>query len=718
MRKLINYIKKNIQLVYRVLSFIASAIILIFLFPREGHFPYEFQKGKIWLNPDLYSTFDFPIRKTEGEIKKDKDSILKDFKPYFNFIKNTEIEQLKKLGKTFGSQWTNFAEERTSQNTSPEIKSFYKDADSVTKSIYLKFANDLLSYVYNKGIVQIPDNMDQNPSRDFTIVIIKDNVGQEYMYSDIFSQKAAYEYVLKKINDLKQGSLFDKIIYESGFFKELNLNQFLLPNLIYNEEASRNVKEDLIKRISLTNGLFRADQKIIGKGELVTLEKYNLLLSLKYEYETKLGKSSKISYIILGQSIIIISLLLLLIIYIINFRREVYANNVKFSFILLLVTLIVAISSLITRSDQLNLYMVPFTLLPIIIKTFYDARLALVVHTVVILMVGFLAPNAFEFIFLNFATGTVSIISLTNTYRRGKLIDTSFYVFLSYCILYFGMFLLQGNDLSKITQPSYLNTLLSFSISGFLVLMAYPLIFIFEKMFGFLSDITLMELSDTNQPLLRMLNEKTPGTFQHSLQVANLAEEAAFKIGANPLLVRTGALYHDIGKMVNPKYFIENLSLEKNPHLDLSNEESAKIIMEHVTKGIDIAKKYHLPEQITDYIRTHHGTSTVQFFYMTSKNQNPEIEIDKSKFTYPGPIPFSKEMALVMMADSVEAASRSIKDISYTSINDLVENIIYYQMINEQYNNSNITYKDQSIVKEIFKRKLMNIYHVRVEYPE
>ena len=451
---------------------------------------------------------------------------------------------------------------------------------------------------------------------------------------------------------------------------------------------------------------------------MVTLEKYNLLLSLKYEYETKLGRSSKISYIILGQAIIIVCLLLLLIIYIVNFRREVYANSIKFSFILLLVTLIVAISSLITRNDQLNLYMVPFTLLPIIIKTFYDARLALVVHTVAILMVGFLAPNAFEFIFLNFATGTVSIISLTNTYRRGKLIDTSFYVFLTYCLLYFGMFLLQGNDIIKLSQPSYLNTLLSFMVSGFLVLMAYPLIFIFEKMFGFLSDITLMELSDTNQPLLRMLNEKTPGTFQHSLQVANLAEEAAFKIGANPLLVRAGSLYHDVGKMISPKYFIENLSLEKNPHLDISNEESAKIIIEHVIKGIEIARKFNLPEQIIDYIRTHHGTSTVQFFYRTSKNQNPESEIDKNKFTYPGPIPFSKEMALVMMADSVEAASRSIKDISYTSINDLVENIIYYQMINEQYNNSNITYKDQSIVKEIFKRKLMNIYHVRVEYPE
>jgi putative nucleotidyltransferase with HDIG domain len=248
--------------------------------------------------------------------------------------------------------------------------------------------------------------------------------------------------------------------------------------------------------------------------------------------------------------------------------------------------------------------------------------------------------------------------------------------------------------------------------------MAYPLIYIFERVFGFLSDITLLELSDTNQPLLRLLNEKAPGTFQHSLQVANLAEEAAFRIGANPLMVRAGALYHDIGKMHNPMYFIENLSVEKNPHDSISFEASAKVIIDHVTRGVEIGRKYRLPEQIIDFIRTHHGTSTAQFFYVSYKKKNPAAEIDKSKFTYPGPIPYSKETALVMMADSVEAASRSIKEFSKEVIDDLVDNIIYYQMINDQYNNSNITYKEIAIIKEIFKRKLMNIYHIRLEYPE
>jgi putative nucleotidyltransferase with HDIG domain len=379
-----------------------------------------------------------------------------------------------------------------------------------------------------------------------------------------------------------------------------------------------------------------------------------------------------------------------------------------------MVIIVVGMSSIIIRNDLVNLYIVPFALLPIIVKTFYDARLALFVHTVAILLVGFMAPNGFEFIFLNFTTGAIAIIGLTNVLKRVQLFRLAFYVSITYCTMFVGIYLLQGGDLFKLTWQNFIY----FGVSGFLLLMAYPLIYVFEKMFSFLSDVTLMELSNTNQPLLRKLNEKAPGTFQHSLQVANLAEEAAYMIGAHPLLARVGALYHDIGKVFNPMYFIENLNTDKNPHSDISNEESARIIIDHVYKGIEFAHKHRLPEQIIDFIRTHHGTTKVLFFYQTFKKQFPDNEIDSRKFTYPGPIPFSREMALVMMADSVEAASRSLRDKNQDSINDLVDNIIYYQMINDQYNNSNITYKDLSIVKELFKHKLMTIYHVRVEYPE
>jgi putative nucleotidyltransferase with HDIG domain len=713
--------------VFRVLLYIITLAVILYIFPREGNFPYEFFKGKPWLHNDLYATFDFPVRKSTEEINIEKDSILKEFKPYYNYKSNIAEEQIKKFDKAFNNQWIKFSEGRVKQNLSKEIISFYKNADSTARYNIRKFADDILVKIYQKGIIEVNEQVEKFASKDFPLVIIRDNVGEEYEYSDIFTPKTAYEFIINQINFIKDASYYDRLLYQSGFYKELNINEFLAPNLVYNEEASKNVKNELIKKISLTKGMFLSERRVIGKGEIVNGEKYNILQSLKFEYENRLGHSNKFVNILLGQALIIGGLLLLLVIFLISFRREVYSNNLKFSFILLLLILFVGLSSFLIKKDWGNyIYILPFALLPMIIKTFYDARLALFVHTVVILMIGFIAPNGFEFIFLNFITGAIAIIGLSNLYHRGKLVSTAIYVILTFFILYLGIFLVQGNDLFIIPKEgsfwdankTFWDHYIYFSINGFLLLISYPLIFIFEKMFGFLSDLTLMELSDTNQPLLRKLNEKAPGTFQHSLQVANLAEEAAYKIGANPLLVRAGALYHDIGKMSNPMYFIENLSTEKNPHDNLSNEASAKIIIEHVTKGIEIARKNRLPEQIIDFIRTHHGTSTVQFFYRTQKKQNPESDIDISKFTYPGPVPASKEMALVMISDSVEAASRSLKDITHESINDLVDNIIYYQMINEQYYNSNITLKDLGIVKEIFKRKLLNIYHVRVEYPD
>lgn len=709
------FLDKHSQLVFRIFFYFVSVGVILWIYPREGNFPYEFQRGKVWLHNDLFSTFDFPIQKSEAEIKSERDSILKEFKPYFTYQNDVVSEQLKKFNKAFGAEWKKFAEGRAGNSSSAGTAAFFKQADTITKSSYQSFASDLIRYAYQKGIVQSTEQIDQFPSKNFQIVVIKDKVGEEFDYADVFTEKSAYELIRSKISALKDASEFDQIIYKSGFFNELNLNQFLLPNLIYNEEASKNVKDELVKKISITKGMFLSDRKVIGKGEVVNDEKYNVLVSLKYEYENKLGKSNKIGYVILGQGIIIGSLLLLLLLFLLSFRKEVYFNNLKFSFIYFLIITVVGISSIIIRKELVALYVVPFALLPIIIKTFYDARLALYVHIVCILMVGFMAPNGFEFIFLNFISGSVAIISLTSLYRRGKLFNTAFFVIITYCIVYIGILLVQGIQLSD--QLPWQN-FIYFGASGFLLLMAYPLIFVFEKLFGFLSDITLMELSDTNQTLLRKLNETAPGTFQHSLQVANLAEEAAYRIGANSLLVRTGALYHDIGKMYNPMYFIENLSTEKNPHADLAFEESARLIINHIYKGIEIGRRYRLPEQIIDFIRTHHGTTTVQFFYKSYKKQYPDNEVDKSKFTYPGPIPFSKEMALVMMADSVEAASRSLREITPLSISDLVDNIIHYQMINDQYNNSNITYKEIITVKGIFKRKLMNIYHVRVEYPE
>jgi putative nucleotidyltransferase with HDIG domain len=714
MRKFFYFLQKHSQTIFRIFIYVISVALLIYIYPREGSFPFEFQKGKQWMHNDYYAPFDFPIKKSDKEIKAEKDSILKEFRPYFNYQEDVVKNQIKKFDKVFNVTWANYSTGKLERNITEETILFFRKSDTAFQNQYKTYVVDLLEQVYNTGIVQLTEQFEQTSKKDFSLVIVKNKVGEEHNFTEIFTPLSAYEYIISRINAFKEGSVNDQKIVSSGFFKDLDINEFILPNLTYNEEASKNVKEEMIKQISMNKGMFLARSKVIGKGEIVDDEKYNLLTSLKFEYENKLGHSSKIAMILLGHALIISSLLLLLLLFIASFRREVYYNNLKYGFLLLMVVAVVIISSLVTRYEWINLYALPFALLPIIIKTFYDSRLALFVHIVCVLLVGFMAPNGFEFTFINIVAGSVSIISHKSIYKRGKLFNTAFFLLLTYSILYTSIFLLQGNDIKELNYLNYWH----FTLSASLILLAYPLIFVFEKLFGFLSDITLVELSDTNQHVLRQLNEKAPGTFQHSLQVANLAEEAAYKIGANPLLVRAGALYHDIGKMHNPMYFIENLASERNPHEEISLEASAKVIIDHVTRGIEIAHKYRLPEQIIDFIRTHHGTTTVQYFFISFKKQNPGFDIDKAKFTYPGPIPYSKETALVMMADSVEAASRSIKGFNREIINELVDNIIQYQMEQGQYDNTNITYKELTIVKEIFKRKLMNIYHVRLEYPE
>jgi hypothetical protein len=417
--------------------------------------------------------------------------------------------------------------------------------------------------------------------------------------------------------------------------------------------------------------------------------------------------------VIIGKFILVFTSLFVIFLFLKNFRKEVLDSYVRVIFILLSMILMILIASTTIKFNLVSIYLLPFTILPIILKTFFDSRLALFIHIIIVLLVGFFAPNGFEFVFLNVVAGMVAIISLTNVYRRSKLLVTSIYVILSYSIIYLGIALVQEGSLGNI-ELKYFRW---FGVNGMLMLISYPLIYMFEKSFGFLSDATLMELSDTNQPLLRRLAELAPGTFQHSLQVANLAEDAVFQIGGNPLLVRAGALYHDIGKMDESLYYIENQTTNINPHDNLEFEQSARIIIDHVRKGVELARKNKLPEAIVDFIRTHHGTSTVQYFYRSYLSKYPEADVDVRKFSYPGPRPISKETAIVMMADSVEAASRSLKTIDETGLDRLVDSIIGTQMTEEQYNDAQITFKDITIIRDIFKRRLRNIYHVRISYP-
>lgn len=717
MKKIIQWIESHNQFLFRSTIFLVSVGIIAFLFPREGRFPYEYQKSKPWMHNDLYAPFDFPVLKTIDELRVEKDSLMRQFRPFFNYSDGVDSVQIALFEQAFQKQWQAYLQDSIDfkdKQKKEVLNQYFDKATEADKQHFLNLGKLLLSEVYKRGILELNDQIEEKLSTGKYMVVITNNVGEERDYSQVLTLKSAYEFIMKELEKVSNTANADRQFVLTGFFRDLNMDKFIQPNLIYNQDASNNTRDELISQISLTKGMVSANQRIIGNGEVVNDEKYNLLFSLETEYEHRIGNSGNFKTVLIGQLIIIICCVTLLFLYLGSFRKIIYRNSLKTTFIVLLVMLIITFTSIILSRDIVNIYVIPVVLVPVIIKTFYDSRVALFIHSITILLIGFLAPNGFEFIFLTFTAGVVAILSLSNVFRRSKLLMTALYVVLTYSVVYLGLYLMQGN---KITQIPY-RQFLWFTANGALLLFAYPLIYVFEKIFGFLSDITLMELSDTNQPLLRELSEKAPGTFQHSLQVANLAEEAAFKIGANSLLVRTGALYHDIGKIFNPRYFIENLNTEKNPHSELLYEESAGIIIDHVTNGAEYAKKHRIPPPIIDFIRTHHGTSTVQFFYRSFMNKYPEREEERKKFTYPGPIPFTKELVLVMMADAVEAASRSLKEITQKSISDLVDNIFYYQMVEEQYNDAPITYKDITAIKEVFKRKLMNIYHVRVEYPE
>jgi hypothetical protein len=435
---------------------------------------------------------------------------------------------------------------------------------------------------------------------------------------------------------------------------------------------------------------------------------------MRQEYLQQLGSSATYYMILLGQFVLISISMIVLFFFLLYFRKEIFFDNVKIALILLVVIMMVFITSLVIKYNVGYLYLVPICIIPLIIRAFFDTRPALYVHIITIIIIGFLVPNSFEFVFLQLIAGIISIISVVQLQRRAQFFISSFMIFMTYSAVYFGLSLIQEGSFMGMD----LKVFLLFAGSAILTLFSYPLIYLFEKVFGLITDVTLIELSNTNNKLLRLLSSKAPGTFQHSMQVANLAEEILFEIGGNTLLARTGALYHDIGKMDAPVYFIENQQLGKNPHDKLSPDESAKIIVNHIHRGVELAKKYMLPKQVIDFIVTHQGDRRVEYFYHMKMNSSSAEKIDEKMYSYPGPIPMSRETAVVMMADSVEAASRSIKEPNEESLSNLVENIIGKQIEANQFIDSNITFKEITKIKEILKKKLLNIYHVRIEYPE
>ena len=709
MNRIIRFLRENGSMIRIMSLFVVTTLILIILFPRVGRFRYEFQKGRPWMHDDYIAPFDFPLYKSDAVLQHEKDSILNEFRPYFNKDIMVREEQLKNFSAMFENQWQRYITDN--RNAIRGTGSFTGGNTNRDKSGMKEFIVSRLEFVYSKGIVnaaEIPAEYDQP---DLSIVVLVEHLAKEKPYSEVFTQKTAYEFLVNQLGSKSDSLPFSKY---QPFLRMLKLEDVISVNLVYDKETSERVKTEMMNSLSLTQGMVQSGERVIARGELVTAAKFRILESLKKEYERNLGFSDRFNLISIGKIILIVISMAILYLFLYNFRPEILVNLKQLTFLLLLVLIVSSLASLIIRYELLNIYILPLAIVPIMIKTFFDARLALFVHMLTVLIIGFWAPNGFEFVYLSIVAGIVSLFSLTNSYRRGILFLTAILIFLVYSLVYTSFSVIQEGKISSID----LRPLLWFAGNGFLVLTSYPLIFIFEKSFGFLSESTLLELSDSNQPLLRLLAEKAPGTFQHSMQVANLSEEVIHQTGGNPLLIRTAALYHDIGKMEHPQYFIENQQDDYNPHSELSFKKSAEMIISHVTKGVETARKHNLPEAIIEFIRTHHGTTMVQYFYKSYMKTNPGEEADLSQFTYPGPKPYTRETAVLMMADAVEAASRSLKVKNAETINDLVEKIIDHQIEQQQFDHADITFSDVTRIKEIFKKKLKDIYHYRIEYPE
>ena len=673
---------KQQSLIFKYILYIAAVAFIVFFLPKGGKFKYEFQKGKPWQFENLYAPFDFSIQKSDSEITKEKQAIESNQLPYYKYDEKIVEGLREKFEIDFEEKW-NDVDLRNSQRN--RLK---------------KFSEAIFDSIYKKGILQ---NNGKQIQRDF-IYLVKDNEAKKVRVSDFFR--------MNEINDLVNTVLDQNNL--SSFENETQALFFdlITPNVNFDNNLTKKARDEALSKLSYTRGTVDQGRLIIAKGEVVEAENLKVLESLKGEYESELWTANNYYYILIGYTVLVALVLIMLFLFLKKYRKEVFDNNIKVTFIFFNILLMVFITTMVVKYNDQLVFVVPLCILPLILKTFFDARLGLFVHVLAVLILGFVVPNSFEYIFLQIITGIVTILTVSELYKRANLFVSVGQITLIYIVGYLAFHTIHEGDLSDIEWY----TLGLFLLNGMITLFVQPLIYIYEKLFGLVSDVSLLELSDTNSKLLKELSNKAPGTFHHSLQVANLAEAAANEIGANAMLVRVGALYHDIGKMNDPTFFTENQITNVNPHDELSPKHSAKIIIDHVIKGIELARKNNIPDRIIDFIRSHHGTTMVYYFY--KKQKDLEGEVDEEDFKYPGPLPFSRETAILMMADSVEAASKSLKDPTFLMIDEFVDKIISGQMKANQFLNADITFKEIEIIKKIFKQKLTNIYHLRVEYPE
>lgn len=659
---------------------IVVVLLLVYFLPRETKFGYEYEQGRPWRYNSLIATFDFPVYKTPDEVKAERDSALSQFQPFYT----EDVQIAQRQIAAFETAW------RAGR---------FGDVPAHC----LNHVDKMLRGVYEAGIVPSADLLQMAKERTPGVRVVEGTEAVTRPITELYSTRSAYEYIVYA----------DTINFPRELLARCNINEYLSPNLSIDSAKTSAVREDLLAAVSPASGMVQSGQRIIDRGEIISAEQYKILQSFERETVRRNDPSKGMWQVVTGQVIFVLCVIVAFVFYLRLFRREYLRSPHS----ILLLSSLIAIFPLITYAmvDQkfLNVYMVPYAMVPIFVRIFMDSRTAFMTMVCSVILSSLALHSNYEFVIVQFMSGMTAIYALRDLTERSQLLRVALAVFVTSSAIMLGYDLSQGIEFSHLDRSMYVYN----AVNGVLLLFAYPLLYMIEKLFGFTSSVTLVELSNTNNSVLRRMSKVAQGTFVHSLQVANLAAEVADKIGAKPQLVRTGALYHDIGKMLNPAFFTENQT-GVNPHDELTEERSAQIIISHVTEGLKLADKYHLPKVIRDFISTHHGRSQVKYFYIQWKNKHQGEEPDAKLFTYPGPNPFTREQAILMMCDAVEASSRSLKEFTEESIKELVNRIIDSQVQAGYFRECPITFRDIADAKRVLAESLKTIYHTRIAYPE
>ena len=663
----------------RTLLVLITVLLIVWALPRNESKQFRYDIGKPWMYGSFIAKFDFPIYKTDETIKEQEDSLLETYQPYYNYDPAVEKKQVSKFLADF-------------QNGIPGLP-----------HNYVRLIADRLHRLYQAGIMDTPEYNEAYRDSTSQVRLVSGNNAQSISLGCVYSTLSAYEQLF----------IDEQIAMQRPILQRCNLNNYIEPNLIYDKGRSETERNDLLSSIPPASGMVMSGQKVIDRGDIVDEYTYRVLSSFEREIKRRSATQTQITNTIIGQVIFVTLMVFLFTMYLGLFRRDYFNKPRSIAMLYTLITLFPVVVSLMMRHNFLSVYMLPFAMVPIFVRVFMDSRTAFVCHVTMILICTTAVRYQYEFIIIQLVAGLIAIYSLRELTRRAQVFKTAILVGIGSTLVYLALQLMQDNDFSSMDHDMYYH----FVVNAVLLLIAYPMMYIIEKMFGFVSSVTLFELSNTNRGLLRDLSEIAPGTFQHSITVGNLAAEIANKIGANALLVRTGALYHDIGKMKNPVFFTENQA-GVNPHDTLTYQESARIIISHVTEGVKLAERENLPTIIRNFIVTHHGTGITKFFYIKYKNEHPEEEVDPAPFTYPGPNPFTREQAILMIADGVEAASRSLPEYTEESISTLVNRMIDQDVTDGYFKECPITFRDLAIAKQVLIERLKAIYHTRISYPE